>query len=579
VEAPSEVEPREALAPPVEEVEAESRPADEETVPVPAGPQPDEETAGPAEVEIEEPAETSEPEPEPEVVTAAAEEAPATEAPVAKPPVEVAGEEAAAESAEEAEPTPQPETEETAEEVPQAEPAEAAATLAAPEPNGAPLPEGYPDAMTLAEIQRVRQYEDQVALPPSLKERTAGGVEWDKRRQTPQRRDRNGRRGRGRTRGRGRRDGTARAGDRRPRRDARPRGGRRPRPERRITPARPSRGQPAIAELLKSGQEIIVQIAKEQMGKKGARITSHVTLPGRFLVYMPTIDHIGISRRIGTSDERSRLRRLLLELKGTITGGFVVRTAAAGCSEEDLRRDIDYLIKLWHDMRARADEGPAPNLLHRDLNLVQRLLRDQLTSDYDAVWVDTQEEYTKIVDLVAQFQPKLTRRIKLFTKPEPIFEEMGVQQEIDRALRPKVWLKSGGYIVINQTEALVAIDVNTGKYVGKGSTRLEDTIVKTNVEAIEEIVRQIRLRDLGGIIVIDFIDMEDSRNRNKVMRALSRGRFAQRPLSLQAAVVQRIRPGGHHPQAQPPVAGTAPLPALSHLHRHRPHQVHPDAEL
>jgi len=388
-------------------------------------------------------------------------------------------------------------------------------------PEGSPLPNGYPDAITLAEIERVRQYEDQVALPPSVKERTAGGVEWDKRRRPPRDRDRSGGRGRARGRGRGRgRDGGARGrgGRTPPSGEARQEG--RPRRERRFPHARPSRGQPAIAELLKAGQEIIVQIAKEQMGKKGARITSHVTLPGRFLVYMPTIDHIGISRRIGTSEERNRLRRLLLELKGTISGGFVVRTAAAGCSEEDLRRDVDYLVKLWHDMRVRADEQPAPTLLHRDLGLVERLLRDHLTTEYESVWVESEEEYTQVLDLVAQFQPELTRRVKLYSKPAPIFEEMGVQQEIDRALRPKVWLKSGGYIVINQTEALVAIDVNTGKFVGKGSTRLEDTIVKTNVEAIEEIVRQIRLRDLGGIIIIDFIDMEDSRNRQKVMRAL-----------------------------------------------------------
>ncbi|MGH9862749.1 MAG: Rne/Rng family ribonuclease, partial [Candidatus Acidiferrales bacterium] len=284
--------------------------------------------------------------------------------------------------------------------------------------------------------------------------------------------------------------------------------------------ARPSRGQPAIAELLRPGQEIIVQIAKEQMGKKGARITSHVTLPGRFLVYMPTIDHIGISRRIGTSEERNRLRRLLLELKGTSSGGFVVRTAAAGCSEEDLRQDIDYLVKLWHDNRVRADESPAPVLLHHDLSLVERLLRDQLSGEYESVWVDSEEEYAKIVEFVSRFQPGLVSRIKLYTKSSPIFEEMGVQQEIDRALRPKVWLKSGGYIVINHTEALVAIDVNTGKFVGKGSTRLEDTIVKTNLEAVKEISRQIRLRDLGGILIIDFIDMEDPRNRMRVMRAL-----------------------------------------------------------
>jgi len=284
--------------------------------------------------------------------------------------------------------------------------------------------------------------------------------------------------------------------------------------------ARPSRGQPVISELLRAGQEIIIQIAKEQMGKKGARITSHVTLPGRYLVYMPTIEHVGVSRKIGTAEERARLRRILLELKGNITGGFVVRTAATGCTEEDLRQDIDYLVKLWHDIRVRADERPAPALLHRDLGLVERLLRDHFTQEYESVWLDSEEEYAKVVEFVGGFQPALANRIKLYTKDAPIFDELGVQREIDRALQPKVWLKSGGYIVINHTEALVAIDVNTGKYVGKGSTRLEDTIVKTNLDAIKEIVRQIRLRDLGGIIIIDFIDMEDRRNRHRVMSAL-----------------------------------------------------------
>ncbi len=397
---------------------------------------------------------------------------------------------------------------ETREETPGSpEPVEAAA----PPPPGEPTAdthEGFPEAATLMEIERVRRYEDQVGLPPSVHDRTAGGVEWE--------------RGRGRGRsggGRGRfgrpRGGRGR-GPGRPVREERSRPtGRGPRPH-----ARPSRGQPAISELLRAGQEIIVQIAKEQMGKKGARITSHVSLPGRYLVFMPTIEHVGVSRKIGTAEERARLRRVLLELKGNISGGFVVRTAAGGCTDEDLRQDIDYLVKLWHDIRVRSEERSAPALLHHDLSLVERLLRDHFTQEYESVWIDSEEEYAKVVEFVAHFQPALTSRIKLYTKEAPIFDEMGVQREIDRALQPKVWLKSGGYIVINHTEALVAIDVNTGKYVGKGSTRLEDTIVKTNLDAIKEIVRQIRLRDLGGIIIIDFIDMEDRRNRHRVMAAL-----------------------------------------------------------
>jgi ribonuclease G len=282
----------------------------------------------------------------------------------------------------------------------------------------------------------------------------------------------------------------------------------------------PPRRVHQISDLLKAGQEVIVQINKEPLGKKGARITSHIALPGRFLVYMPTLDHIGISRKIGTSDTRGRLRRLVDELRHGHPGGFIARTAAGNATEEDIRADAEYLTRTWQEIRAKSEQRRAPSLLHRDLNLVERLLRDCLNRDYSAVWVDSEDEYTRIVDFVSRFQPDLVNRIKLYTKETPIFEEMGVQQEIDKSLRPKVWLKSGGYIVINHTEALVAIDINTGKYVGRGSNRLEDTIVKTNIDAIKEIVRQIRLRDLGGIIVIDFIDMEERRNREKVLQAL-----------------------------------------------------------
>ncbi len=275
-----------------------------------------------------------------------------------------------------------------------------------------------------------------------------------------------------------------------------------------------------ISELLKAGQEIIVQIAKEPMGKKGARITSHVALPGRFLVYMPTVDHIGVSRKIGSAEERSRLRRLLGEMKGLYPGGFIVRTAAGGATDDEIRSDVEFLGRTWNEIKQRSEQRKAPAILHRDLNLVERILRDHVSNDYTAIWIDNEEEFAKVVDFVGRFQPRLVTRVKLYTKEAPIFEEFGIQQEIDKSLRPKVWLKSGGYIVINHTEALVAIDVNTGKFVGRGSTRLEDTIVKTNLEAVKEIVRQIRLRDLGGIIVIDFIDMEERRNRDKVMMAL-----------------------------------------------------------
>jgi Rne/Rng family ribonuclease len=275
-----------------------------------------------------------------------------------------------------------------------------------------------------------------------------------------------------------------------------------------------------ISELLKQGQEIIVQIAKEPLGKKGARITSHVALPGRYLVYMPTLHHTGVSRKIASAEERSRLRHLVNDAKGTAGGGFIVRTAASSAPPEDVRADVEFLTRTWSEIKTRSEQRKAPALLHRDLNLVERILRDFVNSDFGAVWVDSEDDYTKVVEFMGRFQPALVSRVKLYTKETPIFEEFGIQQEIDKGLRPKVWLKSGGYIVINHTEALVAIDVNTGKFVGKGSNRLEDTIVRTNLEAVKEIVRQMRLRDLGGIIVIDFIDMEERRNREKVMAAL-----------------------------------------------------------
>ncbi len=284
-------------------------------------------------------------------------------------------------------------------------------------------------------------------------------------------------------------------------------------------PQQPRRTQ-LIADMLKQGQEIIVQIAKEPLGKKGARITSHIALPGRYLVYMPTLDHTGVSRKIASAEERARLRHLVNDAKGTAGGGFIVRTAASSAAPEEVRADVEFLTRTWTEIRTRSEQRKAPSILHRDLNLVERILRDYITADFGAIWVDTEEEYTKVVDFMSRFQSQLVNRVKLYTKETPVFEEFGIQQEIDKGLRPKVWLKSGGYIVINHTEALVAIDVNTGKFVGKGSNRLEDTIVRTNLEAVKEIVRQMRLRDLGGIIVIDFIDMEERRNREKVMAAL-----------------------------------------------------------
>ena len=287
--------------------------------------------------------------------------------------------------------------------------------------------------------------------------------------------------------------------------------------------SRRERHQPAITDLLSEGQEILVQIAKEPIAKKGARITSHIALPGRFLVYMPTVEHVGVSRKIESDTERHRLRKLIQAIRAEEdipSGGFIVRTAGVGISDKDLREDVRYLVRTWLDIRGAAEKSKAPSLVHRDLDLVQRLLRDQLSEDFESIRVDSEEEYQAIVEFINRIQPRLVRRVKLYTKDQPILEAFGVQVEIDKAIKPRVWLKSGGYLVINQTEALVAIDVNTGKFVGRGSGRLEDTITRTNLEAVDEIVRQIRLRDLGGIIVLDLIDMEERRNRQKVMQAL-----------------------------------------------------------
>jgi Rne/Rng family ribonuclease len=300
------------------------------------------------------------------------------------------------------------------------------------------------------------------------------------------------------------------------------RGGRGRQPGRRHGGRRPSMqtsNLPIISELLKQGQEILVQIAKEPIARKGARITSHIALPGRFLVFMPTVNHVGVSRKIASDEERQRLKRVLIGEKGNAPGGFIVRTAAETASDEDLRADIRFLINLWSEIKQRSDAAKAPALIYHDLNLIERILRDQVSDNFATIWVDSESEYERIVRFLNRFQPSLVRRVKLYTKETPLFEQFGIQEEITRALKSKVWLKSGGSIVINQTEALVAIDINTGKYVGK-TARLEDTILKTNLDAIPEIVRQIRLRDLGGIIVIDFIDMDERRNRQKVTQAL-----------------------------------------------------------
>jgi ribonuclease G len=280
------------------------------------------------------------------------------------------------------------------------------------------------------------------------------------------------------------------------------------------------RPQPKIEDLLKEGQEVLVQVVKEPLGTKGARLTSHVTMPGRFLVFMPTVDHVGVSRKIESREERGRLRGIVREFRELhgFTGGVIIRTAAAGRSKDDIVSDLSYFHQVWTEIRQRMENRRPPALLFQEQSLVTKLLRDLLTDDYSAIRIDNEQEHRRVIALVERIMPNLLPRVKLYTKDYPIFEEYGVQGEIDKALRSKVWLKSGGYLVINQTEALVAIDVNTGRYVGKRTGRLEDTILKTNLEAVKEIVRQLRLRDLGGIIVLDLIDMEEKKNRQKVFQ-------------------------------------------------------------
>jgi ribonuclease G len=274
-----------------------------------------------------------------------------------------------------------------------------------------------------------------------------------------------------------------------------------------------------IEDLLKEGQEVVVQVVKEPLGTKGARITSHLSLPGRFLVYMPTVDHIGVSRKIDSRDERKRLRAIVQRFReqSGLPGGVIIRTAASHRSEEDIVADLTYFHQVWNEVQRKREAERTPAVLFREESLVTKLLRDLLTEQFTSIRIDDDVEYRRVVAFVQRIMPNMVGRVKQYTKDYPIFDEYGVQSEVDKALRPKVWLKSGGYIVINQTEALVAIDVNTGRYVGKKSAgRLEDTIVKTNLEAAKEIVRQVRLRDLGGIIVLDFIDMEEKKNRQKV---------------------------------------------------------------
>ncbi|MCC6850321.1 MAG: Rne/Rng family ribonuclease [Deltaproteobacteria bacterium] len=271
-----------------------------------------------------------------------------------------------------------------------------------------------------------------------------------------------------------------------------------------------------IEKRLSRGDEILVQVAKEPLGSKGARITSHISLPGRHLVYLPTTNHLGVSRRIEDEEERQRLRDIVLAMKPA-GAGFIVRTVCVGLSRSELQADMRFLIELWNRILTRSDGAAVPCQLHDDMDITLRSIRDLFTPDIEKVVVDRQVDHRRILDFVASFAPALTSRIELHEATEPLFDRYGIEQAINRALERRVWLKSGGYIVIDQTEALTTIDVNTGRYVGKHNH--EDTVLQTNLEAAREIVDQLRLRNIGGIIIVDFIDMMDPANRQRVMDA------------------------------------------------------------
>jgi ribonuclease G len=272
-----------------------------------------------------------------------------------------------------------------------------------------------------------------------------------------------------------------------------------------------------IEDLLHEGQEVLVQVSKEPLGSKGARITSHISLPGRHLVLMPMVDQVGVSRRIENEAERRRLREIIQRIKPAGCG-LIVRTASEGKGEAELRQDMDFLLKMWNNIQKRKATSPVPSLLHKDLDITLRVIRDLFTLDVERAVIDSEEEFREIQGFCETFMPQLKSSIELYDKEEPLFDFFGIEMEISRALGRRVWLKSGGYIVIEMTEALTVIDVNTGRYVGKRN--LEDTILKTNMEAVKEIAYQLRLRNIGGIIIIDFIDMEKESSREKVFQAL-----------------------------------------------------------
>lgn len=283
-------------------------------------------------------------------------------------------------------------------------------------------------------------------------------------------------------------------------------------------PRRPPPGRRLpLEKRLSRGEDILVQVAKDPLGTKGARVTSHVSLPGRYMVFMPGTNHIGISRRIEIEEERKRLKEIAQSM-GTQHGGFILRTACEGQSKREIQRDLAFLARLWKGIQKKAEGAAAPALIHQDLDLITRTIRDFFTTDTEQVVVDSNKDHKRIIDFVRHFMPRLKSKIVLHEDKEPLFDRHGIEEKLAKALDRRVWLRSGGYIIIERTEALTAVDVNTGRFVGKRSQ--EETIFKTNLEAVQEVVRQLRLRNAGGIIIIDFIDMEKEGNRKKVYDAL-----------------------------------------------------------
>ena len=279
----------------------------------------------------------------------------------------------------------------------------------------------------------------------------------------------------------------------------------------------PSTRRLPLEKRISPGEEILVQVAKDPLGTKGARVTSHVSLPGRYMVFMPNTKHIGISRRIEGEAERKRLKEIAHSL-GTAEGGFILRTACEGRSKREIQRDLRFLTKLWKRIQQKAETAAAPLMIHQDLDLITRTIRDFFTPDTEKVVVDSAKDHRRIVDFVRNFMPRLRSKIVLYSDSEPLFDRYAIEEKIEKALDRRVWLRSGGYIIIERTEALTAIDVNTGRFVGRRNQ--EETIFKTNLEAAQEVVRQLRLRNVGGIIIIDFIDMEKEGNRKRVYEAL-----------------------------------------------------------